>query len=164
MQLSTFDIPAVQKFIGHLNTLREQCNGHLAHCDGLDAAMNCQYLICNKLSFAVTQWANSVISNRIDFDPEVERLLLEEIDRELDGALPLIEQGKEYAGECGFNRSHLNALEGYYKALHFWKDNWVSPAKATAPARRIKLSESVRGEITEKAAALTKKNRRPQTA
>ena len=151
--LTTFDLPSVQQFATHRDLRRSQRHEEGSCCIDLDELLGRHVTTCEELRGSVDHWAREVFAGRIAFDPEVERVFKDELQRTLSEARPLAEHGRAVETDC-FSLEQLAALEDCVAHFTFLLTNWISPQRSTAPAPRVSLGEAIDQQIRERIATL----------
>jgi len=150
---NTFDLLGVQRFVADLDAKRDGCNSEGMFCSDLDKAIQCHEIACSGLQFAVTAWAHQVFSGQAVFEPAVEAVFKAELQRAVNRARPLLENGRAVETEC-FVLACLDGLEKLVAGFEFMLKNWVRPQKSVAPAPRTTPGEAADKQIRERVTEL----------
>lgn len=136
--LTTFELPEVQRFIEELKNTRSDCfEGRF--CSSLDKLIACQFQVCRDLNQAIATWKFRVFRGLIEFNPEVEAILREQILETLEKAREAVMIARDREAEC-FEFAKLRDLDQQVLALYRHQVKWVQPRLAERPAYRKSLT------------------------
>jgi hypothetical protein len=77
--MTTFDLVEVRTFATDLNARMTRCdNGEGIECATLDDTLRHYATLCCEFREGVRQWGRAVFAGRVAFDPEVERVWIDE--------------------------------------------------------------------------------------
>lgn len=154
--MTTFDLAEVRNFAADLDARMERCdNGEGMECSNLDDTLRHHATLCCELLEGVRRWGRSVFSGRVAFDPEVERVWLEEGGRLYRRAYQMWAEGQKAEVPCGV----LDGQTILHSAL--WNlsqllSNWETPKLAVGPSARqgLPLAPSAAEEARRRIASL----------
>jgi hypothetical protein len=146
----TFDYLAVQNFTTNLENQRGRADtDSRAAYQKLELRINGYTEMCFSMRAYINGWARSIFTGEVDFDPEAEAVLKEELERLVVGAKQVAALGRAL-GEPAVLSAGLAKLHYHIADLGYILENWVSPQLAVSPAPRVKLSAKVEQEIRER--------------
>lgn len=154
--MTTFDLADVRRFTAELDARMSQCdNGEGMECANIDGTLRHYAELCCEFCQRVRQWGRAIFYGQAAFDPEVEKLWLDEgveLHRRASG---LWSHGQELQGEC-FVLENGAALGSALWRLERLLSSWVTPQPAVAPLARhgLALAEDAEGEARKRVAAL----------
>ena len=151
--MTTFDLAEVRNFAAGLGASMNRCdNGEGMECASLDDTLRHYAALCCEFREGVRQWGRAVFAGRVAFDPEVERVWLDEGVRLYSRAVEMSAYGQTAEVPCYMLDGQAvlqSALWDMYRLL----ENWVTPRLAVGPSARQGLaltpaaSEEVRRRI-----------------
>jgi hypothetical protein len=146
----TLDLPAVRRFTSDLNDRLRRCdNGEGMICNTLEESINHYVQMCRELRAYVNEWARSIFTKQVPFDPEVEVVVKDELRRLLKRAKEVAARGRAMDGYC-YVLQGLNQLHCHIVDFDYLLENWVSPKPAIAPAPRVRLTKAAEHEAGER--------------
>jgi hypothetical protein len=146
----TLDLHAVRRFTDDLNDRLRRCdNGEGIICNTLEESINHYVQMCRELRAYINAWARSIFTKQVPFDPEVEKVLKEEVRHLLKRAKEVAARGRAMDGYC-FILQGLNLLHCHIADFDYLLENWVSPQPAIAPAPRVQWTKAAEREISER--------------
>lgn len=154
--MTTFDLADVRRFTADLTARLERCdNGEGMECANLDGTLRNYAVLCCEFCERVRQWGRAIFYGQAAFDPEVERLWLDEGMELYRRANALWANGQEIEGEC-FVLQNGAALGSALWRLERLLATWVTPKRAIAPLARygVAQSEAAKVEAQERIASL----------
>lgn len=141
---------------GAMKPRMDRCdNGEGMECADLDDSLRQYALLCYDFCEKVRQWGRAVFYGQAAFDPEVEKLWLEEGHELYRRASELWTSGQDLQGEC-FVLENGAALGSALWRLERLLVAWVTPQPAVAPLARhgVPAAEGVKEEVQKRMAAL----------
>lgn len=154
--MTTFDLADVRRFTADLDARMDQCdNGEGMECANLDGSLRRYAVLCCEFAEKVRQWGRAVFYGQAAFDPEVEKLWIDEGTKLCRRAGDLWAYGQEMQGEC-FVLQNGAALGSALWRLERLLSAWVTPKPAVAPMARlgVALSEADTEEARKRVDAL----------
>lgn len=154
--MKAFDLAEVRRFIADVESRLDQCDhGEGTVCATLDLTLRFYAELCCEFCERVREWGRAVFHGKAAFDPEVERLWLEQGLELYRRACNLWSHAQKMEGEC-FELEGGSALGSALFHLDRLLFPWVSPKLAVAPlARRgMGISEAEKEEIQKRIEAL----------
>jgi hypothetical protein len=154
--MTTFDVADVRRFTADLDARMNECdNGEGMGCANLDGTLRHYAALCCEFCEHVRQWGQAIFYGRAAFDPEVERLWLDEGTELYRRANSLWAYGQERQGEC-FVLQNGAALGSALWRLERLLSTWVTPKPAVAPLARhgIALTQAAKDEAQKRVDAL----------
>jgi len=154
--MTTFDLADVRRFTADLDARMDQCdNGEGMECANLDGTLRHFAGLCHEFYERVRQWGQAIFYGKAAFDPEVEKLWLNEGTELFRRASDLWAYGKENQGEC-FVLQNGAALGSALWQLERLLTGWVPPKLAVAPLARqgAALTLAGREEVQKRVDAL----------
>lgn len=154
--MTTFDLADVRRFTADLGARLDQCdNGEGMYCANLDATLGHYALLCCEFRERVRQWGLAIFYGQAAFDPEVERLWLDEGIQLYRRAIDLWGYGQEKHGEC-FALQNGAALGSALWRLERLLSTWVTPRPANAPlaGHGVALTQAEKEEAQNRVDAL----------
>jgi hypothetical protein len=107
-------------------------------CASLDDTMRYYAGLCHELREKVRQWGREVFAGRVAFDPEVEKVWLDEIFRIYGTSVEAMAYGRAAEEEC-FILEGAQALRAALWDLECLLQNWRSPTLSVSPSARLGL-------------------------
>ncbi len=154
--MTTFDLADVRRFTADLDARMDQCdNGEGMECTNLDGTLRHYAEICCEFSQRVREWGRAIFYGQAAFDPEVEKLWLDEGIELYRRASDLWAYGQERQGEC-FVLQNGAALGSALWRLERLLSTWVTPKLAIAPLARhgMGLTQAAKEEVQKRVDAL----------
>jgi hypothetical protein len=154
--MTTFDLADVRRFTTDLDARMDLCDhGEGMECMNLDGTLRHYAVFCCEFCERVRQWGRAIFYGQAAFDPEVERLWLDEGIELYRRASDLWAYGQEMQGEC-FVLQNGAALGSAVWRLERLLSAWVTPKLATAPLARngVNLSQAAKEEFQNRVNAL----------
>lgn len=140
--MPTFDLAEVRDFAGRLDARMDRCdNGEGMGCANLDDTLRQYAIVCCQFCERVRAWGRAIFAGQAAFDPEVERIWLDEGTRMYRRASELWTYGQRLQGDCFV----LEGGAGLGSAL--WRlerllTGWVTPKQALAPTIRLGVAKT----------------------
>ena len=154
--MTTFDLADVRRFTADLDARMDQCdNGEGMECANLDGTLRQYAVLCCEFCERVRQWGRAIFYGQASFDPEVEKLWLDEGIELYRRASDLWAYGQEMQGEC-FVLQNGAALGSALWRLERLLSAWVTPKPAIAPLARhgVALTPATKEEVQKRVDAL----------
>lgn len=154
--MMTFDLADVRRFTADLDARMDQCdNGEGMECANLDGTLRHYAALCCEFCERVRQWGRAIFYGQAAFDPEVEKLWLDEGIELYRRASGLWAYGQEMKGEC-FVLQNGAALGAALWRLERLLSAWVTPKPAIAPLARhgVALTGAAKEEAQKRVDAL----------
>lgn len=134
--MTTFDLAEVLAFTADLDARIDSCdNGEGMECANLDGTLRRYAELCCEFNERVRQWGRAIFYGQAAFDPQVERVWVEEGRELYRRANELWAHGQEMHGEC-FVLENGAALGSALWRLERLLNAWVTPKPAVAPLAR----------------------------
>jgi len=139
--MTTFDLADARGFTAELDARRIQCdNGEGMDCADLDNTLRHYATLCSEFRDGVRLWGREVFSGRVAFDPEVERVFLEEGNKLYFRSMEMLAYGqKEETGTVVLDGRV--ALQSALFLLNQLLAGWVTPRLAVGPSARVRLPQ-----------------------
>jgi hypothetical protein len=138
--MTAFDLPEVRGFAEDLDARMNRCeNGEGTECATLDDALQLYAKLCREFVAQVRQWGQAIFYSRVAFDPEVERVFLNEGMRLFSHANAAFERGGKAEEEC-WMLDGRTALAAALWDMHRVLDGWITPTPAVGPSVRHGLA------------------------
>jgi hypothetical protein len=132
--MTRFDLAEVRDFTAGIGTRIDRClAGAGTECAPMDAALRHFADLCREFCDQVRRWGDAVFSGRVEFDPEVERILKEEGWR-LHSRVTEARDRAETNGMRHDSLSGQNALQAAFSELDRLLNRWVTPKLAVGPS------------------------------
>ena len=132
--MTTFDLAEVRDFTAGIGTRMDRClDGEGTECAPMDAALRHFAELCREFCDQVRRWGDAVFSGRVEFDPEVERVLKEEGWR-LHSRVTKARGRAEMNGLHLDAPSELNAVQAAFSELDRLLNRWLTPKLAVGPS------------------------------
>ena len=132
--MTTFDLADVRRFTADLDARMDQCDdGEGMECANLDGTLWHYAALCCEFCERVRQWGRAIFYGQAAFDPEVEKLWLDEGMELFRRASGLWAYGQEMKGEC-FVLQNGAALGSSLWRLERLLSAWVTPKRTSRPA------------------------------
>lgn len=151
--MTAFDLAEVRSFAADLDARMNRCdNGEGMECASLDDALRHYAALCCEFRESVRQWGRAVFAGRVAFDPEVERVWLDEGVRLYSRAVETLAYGQQAEGPC-YTLDGQAVLQSALWDMYQLIRKWVTPKLAVGPSARQGLplipavSEEVRRRI-----------------
>lgn len=139
----TFDLAEVRRITDSLNDRMDQCdNGEGMECASLDDALRHHAKLCCEFYDNVRSWGRAVFAGTVAFDPEVERVWLDEGQRLFARAYEMSTAGRHAEVPCYMFES-LQTLDSAIWNLYQLLAGWITPTLAIGPAARQGLELSL---------------------
>jgi hypothetical protein len=154
--MTTFDVAEVQSFATSLSDSMDRCdNGEGMECANLDSTLKRYAELCCDFCEQVREWGRAIFAGQVAFDPEVERIWLDEGHRLHRRAIGLWVCGHEAQGRC-FVLEAGAALGSALWRLEQLLNGWVTPKLAVSPLarQRLALSPAASEEVRKRIEAL----------
>jgi hypothetical protein len=140
--MTSFDLADVRRFTADLDARMNQCDtGEGMECANLDGTLRHYALLCCEFCERVFKWGRAIFYGQAAFDPEVERLWIDEGIELYRRAIDLWEYGQEMQGEC-FVLQNGAALGSALWRLERLLFSWVTPKPAIAPLARHGVAQT----------------------
>jgi hypothetical protein len=140
--MTTFDLAEVRGFAADLDARMNRCdNGEGMECANLDDALRHYATLCYEFREGVRQWGRAVFAGRAAFDPEVERVWLDEGYRLYTRAVGMLVCGQEAEVPCYMLDGQVVLQSALWDLYHLLQ-NWVTPKLAVGPSARQGLALS----------------------
>jgi hypothetical protein len=140
--MMSYDLAEVRRFTAELDARMDECdNGEGMECANLDGTLRHYAVLCREFSERVRQWGRAIFYRQAAFDPEVEKLWLEEGIELYRRASGLWAYGQEMHGEC-FVLQNGAALGSALWRLERLLCAWVTPKPAIAPLARHGVAQN----------------------
>jgi len=134
--MKTFDLVEVREFAANLAARSDRCdNGEGLECASLDDTLRHYAALCCEFCEGVRQWGRAVFAGRVAFDPQVERVLLEEGARLYSRAMDLLAYGQKAEVPC-YTLDGQAVLQAALLGLYQLLVGWVTPQLAVGPSAR----------------------------
>jgi hypothetical protein len=134
--MTTFDLAEVRGFAADLEARMDKCdNGEGLYCANLDGTLKQYAILCCEFCDHCRKWGRAIFRGQVAFDPEVERLWLDEGIQLYRRASGIWMYGQALEGEC-FVLEAGAALGSALWHLGTLIDGWVTPKLAAAPLAR----------------------------
>jgi hypothetical protein len=134
--MTAFDLAEVRTFTADLDARLARCdNGEGVECANLDGTLQHYAKLCCEFCEAVRAWGRAIFAGRAAFDPEVERLWLQEGYRLHSRALGWHAYGQKAQEPCYILYGEA-VLRSAVWDLHHLLTSWVTPKLAVGPAAR----------------------------
>jgi hypothetical protein len=140
--MTTFDLAEVRGFAADLDARMNRCdNGEGMECANLDDTLRHYATLCCEFREGVRQWGRAVFAGRVAFDPEVERVWLDEGCRLYSRAVETLAYGQkaEAEGPC-YLLDGQAVLQAALWDLYQLLEGWVTPKLAVGPSARQGLA------------------------
>lgn len=137
--MPTFDLAEVRDFAAALDARMDCCdndNGEDLECANLDGGLRHYAVLCCDFCERVRQWGRAIFSGQAAFDPEVERIWLDEGVRLYRRAAELWAYGQDQQGECFVLEGGASLGSALWRLERLLSD-WVTPKRAIAPLARL---------------------------
>jgi hypothetical protein len=132
--MTTYDLAEVRDFTAGIGTRMDRClNGEGTDCAAPDAALRHYAELCREFCDQVRRWGDAVFSGRVEFDPEVERVLKEEGWRLHSRVMEALSH-TEMTGTQRDTLSELTASQIALSELDRLLNGWVTPKLAVGPS------------------------------
>jgi hypothetical protein len=154
--MTTFDLTEVRAFAADLDARMDRCdNGEGMECATLDASLSRYAELCCAYINEVRQWGRAVFTGQVEFDREVERVLLDEGSRLQSRAKALCARGQRAEGPCYVIEGHRSLQAALWELDRLLRP-WVTPARAIGPLARqgLTLDDPVAEEASRRVASL----------
>ena len=154
--MTTFDLADVRRFTADLDARMNQCdNGEGMECTNLDGTLRLYAQLCCEFCERVRQWGRAIFYGQAAFDPEVEKLWLNEGMELYRRASDLWACGREREGDC-FVLENGAPLGSALWRLERLLSTWVTPKPAIAPLARhgVALTQATKEEVQKRVDAL----------
>jgi hypothetical protein len=154
--MTTFDLAEVRRFTADLDARMNQCdNGEGMECANLDDTLRHYAELCCEFHERVRQWGQAIFYGQAAFDPQVEKLWLDEGTELSRRAHELWTHGEEVKGNCFVLESGAQLGSALWQ-LQRLLSGWVSPKPAIAPLARhgIARTPAAKDETRQRIAAL----------
>jgi hypothetical protein len=138
--VNTFDLVDVRDYAASLHARLERCdNGEGMECANLDDAMQYHAQLCCELRDKIRRWGREVFAGRVAFDPEVEKVWLDEAFRLYDSSIKALAYGQSAQEEC-FVLEGAQSLRAALWDLGCLLQGWRSPKLSVGPSARLGLT------------------------
>jgi hypothetical protein len=135
--MPTFDLAEVRDFAADLDARMDRCdNGEGLECANLDGALRHYASLCCEFCERVRDWGRAVFTGRAAFDPEVERIWLDDGVRLYRRAAELWTYGQKLEGTCFVLEGGAKLGSALWRLERLLTD-WVTPRRAIAPMVRL---------------------------
>lgn len=154
--MMAFDLADVRRFADDFDARMNRCdNDEGMECANLDGVLRQYAVLCCEFHERVSQWGRAIFYGQAAFDPEVEKLWLEQGTALYRRASGLWAYGREMQGEC-FVLQNGAALGSALWRLERLLSDWVTPKLAIAPLARhgVALTPGGKEEVQERVDAL----------
>src|SRR2546423_11250661 len=139
----TFDLGDVRRFTADLDARMDRCdNGEGMECANLDGTLRHYAVLCCEFCEHCRQWGRAIFAGQSAFDPEVERLWIDEGVRLYGRAQELWTYGQQMAQEKCFVLESGAVLGSALRWLEHLLFAWVTPKLAVAPLARRGIAQS----------------------
>ena len=153
--MKTFDLAEIRKFANRLDASMDRCdNSEGMECANVDDTLLHYARLCRQFHGQVRQWGRAVFAGLAEFDPEVERVLLEQGKRLLQNAMETLAHAKEVEDDCYILDGKCK-LEAALLGLHQQLCGWVTPKLAIGPSARQRLDASATEEMRKRVESLS---------
>ena len=134
--MTTFDLVQIQDFVASLDArMGPALNGATDSQAALDAALRDHANLCHEFTEQVRAWRQAVFSGRIEFDPEVETVILAEGARLAARAEDLWNRGAQ-PGPVELKLTNLSAPQPSIEWMNYLLNPWLRPKLAVGPGPR----------------------------
>ncbi len=154
--MTTFDLADARRFTADLDARMDQCdNGERMECANLDRTLRRYAEFCCEFCEGVRQWGRAIFYGQAAFDPEVEKLWLNEGSELYRRASGLWVYGQAMQGHC-FVLENGAALGSALWRLERLLSAWVTPKLAISPLARhgTALTQAAKEEVQKRVDAL----------
>lgn len=135
--MPTFDVAEVRDFAADMDARMDRCDsGEGVECANLDGALRHYANLCCEFGESVREWGRAVFSGEAAFDPEVERIWLDEGVRLYRRATELWAYGQNLEGKCFVLEGGATLGSALWRLERLLSD-WVTPKRAIAPLVRL---------------------------
>ncbi len=137
--MTTFDLAEVRNFTADIDARLKQCdNGEGMGCSNLDESLRLYATLCREFRAGVRAWGRAVFGGYVEFDPEVEKIVLQDGNRLL--ALATAKAAHAQAMEFGcYTLDGRTILQSALWELSRLMNGWVTPGLSVGPAARVRL-------------------------
>ncbi len=137
--MTTFDIAEVLNFTADIDARLKQCdNGEGMDCWSLDGSLRFYATLCREFRAGVRAWGRAVFGGYVEFDPEVEKIVLRDCKRLL--ALATAKAAHAEAMEFGcYTLDGRTTLQSALWDLSRLMNGWVTPGLSVSPGPRVRL-------------------------
>ncbi len=140
--MPTFDLAEVRGFAADLDARMNKCdNGEGMECANLDGTLQHYAVLCCEFCDRVRQWCRAIFAGAAAFDPEVERIWLDEGIRLYRRASELWAYGQESEGICFVLEGGATLGSALWR-LERLLLGWVTPKQAVAPLSRLGVAQN----------------------
>ena len=134
--MTTFDLVEVRNFATALNVRMNRCDsGEGMECATLDETLRQLATLCCEFREEVRQWGRAVFAGRVAFDPEVERVWIDEGVQLYSRAVDLLAYGGSAEEPC-YVLDGKAMLQSALLPLYQILMGWVTPMLAVGPSAR----------------------------
>ena len=137
--MTTFDLAEVREFAATIDARLKQCDtGEGTACATLDDSLRLYATVCREFRAAVRAWRRAIFGGYIEFDAEVEQVILSEGKRLLDvGTFKATHAAARESDRCTFDGRTL--LQSALWDLSRLMNGWFPPRLSVSPAPRVRL-------------------------
>ena len=138
--MTSFDLAEVRKFTANLTLRMKQCeNGEGIECATLEDSLRHHARLCCELRDRIRDWGRSVFTGKVAFDPEVQRVWLDEGFELYYRAKESLIYGEIAEVPC-YVLEGKSILQSALWELGLLLENWVSPSLSVSPSARQGLA------------------------
>jgi hypothetical protein len=134
--MTSFTLDAVRGFTLDLEARLTRCdNGEGMSCSTLESTLFHYAQLCWEFHQAIREWGQQVFAGKIAFDPEVEKVWLQEGRALQNRAEHLLSYGEQAEIGC-YVLTGKSSLRATLSELDTLLKHWVTPSQAVGPAAR----------------------------
>ncbi|MGH7138473.1 MAG: hypothetical protein ACREHD_22205 [Pirellulales bacterium] len=138
----SFDLAEVRDFAADLGARMDRCdNGEGMECASLDGTLRHYANLCCEFCERARQWGRAIFAGQAAFDPDVERIWLDEGVRLYRRASELWAYGQDLQGECFVLEGGASLGSALWRLERLLND-WITPKQAVAPLARLGVTNN----------------------